>query len=111
MIVVAIIGILAAIAIPNYMQYQCKARQSEAKSNLGNIRAMQEAYLAETDRYANTMSVLGFNALGNSRYNYSIRSANATLFTASASGMINNNQDVWTITQGGTLVNDTNACD
>ena len=31
MIVVAIIGILAAIAVPNFMMYQAKAKQSEAK--------------------------------------------------------------------------------
>ena len=37
MIVVAIIGILAAIAIPNFLQFQAKSKQSEAKSNLGAI--------------------------------------------------------------------------
>ena len=51
MIVVAIIGILAAIAIPNFMQYQLKAKTAEAKSNLGGIRTAQEAYKAENDVY------------------------------------------------------------
>jgi len=37
MIVVAIIGILAAIAIPNFLKFQAKSKQSEAKSNLGAI--------------------------------------------------------------------------
>ena len=37
MVVVAIIGILAAIAIPNYQTYQAKARQSEAKIALAAI--------------------------------------------------------------------------
>ena len=38
MIVVAIIGILAAIAIPNFLTYQMKSRQSEAKTNLMAIK-------------------------------------------------------------------------
>jgi type IV pilus assembly protein PilA len=40
MIVVAIIGILAAIAIPNFLQYQMKSRQSEAKTNLQAIKTL-----------------------------------------------------------------------
>ena len=51
MIVVAIIAILAAIAIPNYLNYRYKARTSEAKSNIGAINTLQEAYAAETDQY------------------------------------------------------------
>ena len=38
MIVVAIIGILAAIAIPNFIKFQAKSKQSEAKTNLKAIR-------------------------------------------------------------------------
>jgi type IV pilus assembly protein PilA len=37
MIVVAIIGILAAIAIPNFIRFQARARQSEANSNLKTL--------------------------------------------------------------------------
>ncbi|MDA3789554.1 MAG: prepilin-type N-terminal cleavage/methylation domain-containing protein [Desulfobacula sp.] len=51
MIVVAIIGILAAIAIPNFRNYQMKAKTAEAKTNIGAIRTSQEAYIAETDSY------------------------------------------------------------
>ncbi len=51
MIVVAIIGILAAIAIPNFRNYQMKAKTAEAKTNLGAIRTSQEAYRAENDAY------------------------------------------------------------
>ena len=47
MIVVAIIGILAAIAIPNFLQYQLKSKQSEAKVNLGAIKTSEVAFQAE----------------------------------------------------------------
>jgi len=51
MIVVAIIGILAAIAIPNFLNFRLKAKTSEAKSNLGAIRSTEVAYFAEWDFY------------------------------------------------------------
>ncbi len=51
MIVVAIIAILAAIAIPQYKKFQLKAKTSEAKTNLGAIRTAEEAYAAENDVY------------------------------------------------------------
>src|SRR5262245_44275258 len=47
MIVVAIIGILAAIAIPNFLQYQMKSRQSEAKTNLQAIKTSEVAFNSE----------------------------------------------------------------
>jgi type IV pilus assembly protein PilA len=51
MIVVAIIGILAAIAIPNFLQYQMKSRQAEAKTNLGAIRTSMTSFQAERGCY------------------------------------------------------------
>jgi type IV pilus assembly protein PilA len=51
MIVVAIIGILAAIAIPNFLTYQMKGRQSEAKVNLGAIKTSEIAFQAERGCY------------------------------------------------------------
>jgi type IV pilus assembly protein PilA len=47
MIVVAIIGILAAIAIPNFLQYQLKAKTSEAKVNIGAIKTGMVALISE----------------------------------------------------------------
>jgi len=43
MIVVAIIGILAAIAIPNFVKYQLRSKFSEASSNLEGLRKAEEA--------------------------------------------------------------------
>ena len=43
MIVVAIIGILAAIAIPNFVKYQLRSKFSEASSNIEGLRKAEEA--------------------------------------------------------------------
>jgi type IV pilus assembly protein PilA len=47
MIVVAIIGILAAIAIPNFLTYQMKSRTSEAKTNLQALKTSELAFQGE----------------------------------------------------------------
>jgi len=51
MIVVAIIGILAAIAIPNFLRFQLRAKSSEGKTNLAAIRTAEEGYFAEFGVY------------------------------------------------------------
>ncbi len=51
MIVVAIIGILAAIAIPNFLRFQLKAKSAEGKSNLAAIRTAEESFFAEFNAY------------------------------------------------------------
>ncbi|MBX2812348.1 MAG: prepilin-type N-terminal cleavage/methylation domain-containing protein [Myxococcales bacterium] len=52
MIVVAIIGILAAIAIPNFVRYQLRSKTSEARTNVGAIRTSQESFAGDFDGYA-----------------------------------------------------------
>lgn len=51
MLVVAIIGILAAIAIPNFARLQLRARAAEGKTNVAAIRTAQEGYYAEFSTY------------------------------------------------------------
>ncbi len=51
MIVVAIIGILAAIAIPNFLRFQLRSRAGEGKTNLAAIRTSEEGYAAEFSTY------------------------------------------------------------
>lgn len=52
LIVVAIIGILAAVAIPAYIGQQKSAERTEAYTNLQNLRMLQEQYFAENGEYA-----------------------------------------------------------
>jgi type IV pilus assembly protein PilA len=56
MIVVAIIGILAAIAIPNFVRFQLKAKTSEGKVNLAAIRTAEEAYFSEFGSYVTALA-------------------------------------------------------
>ena len=53
LIVVAIIGILAAIAIPQFSAYRTKAYNSSSQSDLKNTKTSLEAYFADNQRYPN----------------------------------------------------------
>lgn len=54
LIVIAVVGILAAIASPIYTNYITRARRSDAKTALEQVRAAQEMWRAEKGCYANT---------------------------------------------------------
>ncbi len=84
MIVVAILGILAAIAIPNFMRFQAKSRQSEAKTNLGAIGVTAESFRAEstTGYVVAAIGDLGWSPQGTTRYSYWYDvGGTATIFT------------------------------
>jgi type IV pilus assembly protein PilA len=70
MIVVAIIGILAAIAIPNFLRYQAQSRQAEARTNLGGVFVAETSFFGEQSRYG-SFGEIGFALAGTSnRYTY-----------------------------------------
>ncbi|RLG23821.1 dolichyl-phosphate-mannose--protein mannosyltransferase [Methanosarcinales archaeon] len=110
MIVVAIIGILAAIAIPNFLRYQAKSKQSEAKTNLGGIYTSQVTYFSENDTYASALGSLDWAPEGTTRYHYSMIGASNTAWTAQATANIDTDAtvDVWTINEDRDLDNPTN---
>ena len=70
MIVVAIIGILAAIAIPNFIKFQARSKQSEAKANLKASFTAEKAYMQEKDNYNSMINIVGFSPERNNRYAY-----------------------------------------
>ena len=51
LIVVAIIGILAAIAIPQFASYRAKAFNTAATSDLKNVKTGMEAFMADNQEY------------------------------------------------------------
>lgn len=70
MIVVAIIGLLAAIAIPSFMMFQGKARQVEARTNLRALWMSQKTYYQEHDTFDSRLNVIGYQPERGNRYAY-----------------------------------------
>ncbi len=119
MIVVVIIGILAALAIPRFMRASTKAKQSEAKQILKQIYTMERAYRQEKDTYiayaavgaGGNMPEIGVEVMNAARYSYTVAAGAggiATSFLATATAVINLDDDLtvdtWTINDLGQLV-------
>ena len=51
MVVVAILGVLATVAVPRFNIFRARARQSESKTNLGVIYSLQEAFNIDHEKY------------------------------------------------------------
>ena len=60
MVVVAIIGILSAVAIPNFKKYQAKSKQSEAKIQLAAIYNAEVGSQADYNTYATCLPAMGY---------------------------------------------------
>lgn len=58
MIVVAVIGILAAIAYPSYQEYVLRSRRAEGQAFLNEAAARQERFRAQNGSYATNVSAL-----------------------------------------------------
>jgi len=84
MIVVVIIGILAALAIPRFMAATVKAKESEAKTILKQIFTLERTSRQELGVYSANLGAIGFDVPTRSKYVYAIDAAAANTFTASA---------------------------
>lgn len=87
MIVVAIIGILSAIAYPAYLDQMIASRRSDGQGALLNLAALMESYYTENNTYAGaTIAGFGFtsNASPQGYYQMSITTQTATTYTLTA---------------------------
>jgi len=127
MIVVAIIGILAAIAIPNFMMFLAKTKRSEVKYNLEAIFKCEIAHFAEYNAYSNSFSTIRWRpdgkiyyytfTMGAEYYGLPVATnpmpggftygANTSSFTVLSWGNIDNDPtiDVWTINDQKEMIN------
>lgn len=128
MIVVAIIGILAAVGIPQYAKFQAKARQSEAKGALSALYAAEQSFSGEWNTFSVDLKNIGFGVNGSGlRYVTGfIAGAGAACYTPGAAGisagaptelLTNNLSNVAGISPGATWASapvtptvDTSAC-
>ena len=127
MIVVAIIAILAAIAIPNFLSFVSQTRRSEVKSNLEAIYKAELSYFGEKDVYSSSLVEIRWVPVGVAHYTYSVGTeyfgkdnnvnpkpasatpaANDNSFAAYGWGNIDSDSivDIWHIDQLKNLVND-----
>ena len=100
MIVVVIIGILAALAYPNLEKYLKRARQTEAKTNLSAIYTAQKIYFTLHQSYAEDINELYLSLAQGDPYTFNIQEASTSTFKAQAEGNIDDDAlDIWTIDQ------------
>ncbi|GGD66437.1 type IV pilin protein [Lacimicrobium alkaliphilum] len=81
MIVVAIVGIIAVIAVPSYQKQISGSRRNDAKQSLLLLQLRQEAYRLENDQYANT-ATLGMPA--SDYYTFTVEDDGVTTYTLKA---------------------------
>ncbi|HZW88964.1 MAG TPA: prepilin-type N-terminal cleavage/methylation domain-containing protein [Myxococcaceae bacterium] len=74
MIVVAIIGLLTIVAIPNFIRFQARSKQGEVKLNLKALATTEQAYYQEKGAYTECLRKVGFSPERGNRYHYSINS-------------------------------------
>jgi prepilin-type N-terminal cleavage/methylation domain-containing protein len=116
MIVVVIIGILAALAIPRFMTATTKSKQSEAKGILKQIYTMERTYRQENNAYwgagtsanagSNAFATIGVEIPATAIYTYNIVAADATTLQVTATcGTLDDDAtvDTWQITNTGAL--------
>lgn len=91
LISVAIIGILASVAYPSYLDYVARSNRAEALSELLRYSNMQEQYFVDTRSYAGTMTAFGSSSATvtteSGNYEISVRTTtNGFRLTATAQG-------------------------
>lgn len=110
-------GIIAAIAIPNFQRFQQKAMQAEAKVQLAQLYTQEKVFQAEHGAYSADLNEIQFQPMPNAKYVIGFASTDPELaaicpdcnvttetFKAVAVGMIGSTQDVWTVDQDHKLV-------
>jgi type IV pilus assembly protein PilA len=63
MVVVAIVGLLSAVAVPNFKKYQAKAKLSEAKLQLASAYTAEQSFFSSYSMYATCLFYMGYTPI------------------------------------------------
>ena len=119
MIVVVIIGVLASIMIPNYLQFACRSKRTEAPAILGAMRSFQIIYKHDHGHYfiENEPSKLAQAGFEYSGIQYSLITFTGGIgpppwfiATVQSTWAGTGGVDRWTVNEQGTLVAENNGC-
>lgn len=109
LLVLAIIGILILLALPNQGTIIAKAKAKEAQLQLNSLFTMQKSYFYERSRYSNSLDEIGFEQQklttegGNANYRIEIVDFSNTGYVARATSVVDFDADgtynVWEIDQ------------
>lgn len=100
-VVMIIVGILAAVAIPTYRQYVMRSQRSDAKDALLALATQQERYYLQCNTYATAIAAAtncgagelqGAAVSKNGWYGLAIDAADATSYTVTATAVAGENQ-------------------
>jgi type IV pilus assembly protein PilA len=101
---VPMVGCLAAIAIPNFVKFQCRSKQAEARGNLRALAVAQQAHKSEKDTFASDLAAIQFTPVGEKlRYTYKVVEATKDGFRAEATGTGDMEGDRWVINEQNAL--------
>lgn len=88
LIVIAIIGVIAAIAVPQYSEYVTRSKLAEATATLSEHRVKMEQFFQDNRTYANACDAGSIAVTPTGRYfTYACSNLSATTFTVTATGV------------------------
>jgi len=103
MIVVAIIGILAAVALPSYVDYLRRGKIVDATNTLSALRAKMEQYYQDNRKYSATDSAspCGSTIANVGSFKFACSGVDADSYTITATGMDSMSEFAYTIDEKG----------
>lgn len=96
MVVVAIIGLLSAVAVPNFKKYQAKAKISEAKLQLSAAYTAEQSFFSDFNIYHHCLTYMGFDPgpeFANRYYMMGFQSGMAAIDTTAFNAAVNSGLD------------------